>query len=112
MIDFYNNIDVYVSTSLSDGGLSASVAEAMSFERLIIVSNNSDNSQWIKDGENGYLFDSKDHKQLSELILKSLANKNESIQIASLSRNLITEKYSYEKEMLKVKNTYFKIIKS
>ena len=27
MIEFYNRIDIYVSTSLSDGGLAASIAE-------------------------------------------------------------------------------------
>ena len=57
MLNFYNSIDIYVSTSLSDGGLASSTAEAMSFERFVIVSNNSDNNEWIKDGKNGYLFE-------------------------------------------------------
>ena len=49
MHDFYNKIDIFVSTSLSDGGLSSSIAEAMSFERVVVATNNSDNSLWIKD---------------------------------------------------------------
>ena len=51
---FYNKIDIYISTSLSDGGLASSIAEAMSFERLIIISNNSDNKIWIKNNINGF----------------------------------------------------------
>ena len=34
MHDFYNKIDIFVSTSLSDGGLSSSIAEAMSLKEL------------------------------------------------------------------------------
>ena len=62
MLDFYNSIDIYISTSLSDGGLSSSTAEAMSFERLIIITDNSDNKLWVKNGQNGYLFKNKDYK--------------------------------------------------
>ena len=61
MINFYNKLDIYVSTSLSDGGLSSSTAEAMSFERLIIITDNSDNKLWVKNGQNGYLFKNKDY---------------------------------------------------
>ena len=67
MISFYNSIDIYVSTSLSDGGLSSSVAEAMAFERLVVVANNSDNSIWIKNKQNGYLFENKAHNELKEI---------------------------------------------
>ena len=67
MLDFYNSIDIYISTSLSDGGLSSSTAEAMSFERLIIITDNSDNNMG-KNGQNGYLFKNKDYKNLAKII--------------------------------------------
>ena len=66
--NLYNSIDIYVSTSLRDGGLSASIAEAMSCERIVIVSNNSDNSKYIKHGISGYLFENKDYIKLANLI--------------------------------------------
>ncbi len=110
MIDFYNNIDIYVSTSLSDGGLAASIAEAMSFERLIIASNNSDNKIWIKNKQNGYLFESGDYRNLSDLIIHAIENKKNSLTISKSSRNLILENYSYEKEMKKVKEKYIEIL--
>ena len=110
MLDFYNKIDIYVSTSLSDGGLAASIAEAMSFERLVFVSDNSDNKKWIKNKINGYIFKSGDYQTLSDLILKAIERKEKSIEIAKNSRDLILKKYSYFEEMTKVANKYNEII--
>ena len=110
MIDFYNNIDIYVSTSLSDGGLAASIAEAMSFERLVIATNNSDNKIWIKNKQNGYLFESRDYKNLSNLIIYAIENKNNSLTISKSSRDLILKNYSYAKEMKRVEEKYIEIL--
>ena len=110
MIDFYNSIDIYVSTSLSDGGLAASIAEAMSFERLVIASNNSDNKIWIRHGKNGYLFKTGDYESLSALIISAIDNKEDSLRISKSSRNLISEKYSYSKEMKRVQEKYIEIL--
>ena len=111
MLEFYNKIDIYVSTSLSDGGLASSIAEAMSFERLIIISNNSDNKIWIKNNINGFLFNSGDYRSLSELIINSVKFKEKSIEISKLSRDLIINKNSYQKEMKKVEKKYFDLIR-
>lgn len=109
MIRFYNSIDIYVSTSLSDGGLSSSVAEAMSFERLVIVTRNSDNQKWIKDGENGFLFENKDYEGLFKIIKYNLINKNKAHIISKKAREVIYQNYSYKKEMQKVNTFYGKI---
>lgn len=107
-INFYKSIDIYVSTSLSDGGLSASIAEAMSCERLVIVSNNSDNSKYIKHGENGYLFRNKDYLSLARLITESIDNLDKSKKIAKEGRKVILEKCNYNLEMKKVNDIYKK----
>ena len=99
---FYNSIDIYVSTSLSDGGLSSSVAEAMSFERLVLVTNNSDNDKWIIQGHNGFLFKNKDSIELSNLIMNNIKNIDSSIKISKNARKIILEKCSYNKEMEKI----------
>ena len=112
MIDFYNRIDIYVSTSLSDGGLSASIAEAMAFERLIIISNNSDNKNWVKNKINGYLFKTSDYKQLAKLIINAIEKRESSLLIASESRKIILQNYSYEVEMKKVERKYNEIYKN
>ena len=106
MFDFYNTIDLFISTSLSDGGLSASIAEAMSFERLVIVSNNADNKLWIKNNFNGYLFETGNKLGLSNTILRALKSKKKSIDISRNSRKLIIKNYSYKKEMKKVLEKY------
>ena len=111
-IDFYNSIDIYVSTSLRDGGLSASIAEAMACERIVIVSDNSDNSKYIKHGISGYLFKNKDYKQLANLIEIAAKNKSGSLEIASEARKVIIDKCNYHKEMEKVKNIYLKFSRS
>lgn len=106
MLDFYNDLDIYVSTSLSDGGLSSSIAEAMAFERIVIATNNSDNKKWIKHERNGYLFKNKDYDELARLIEQILKNKKQNMLLANSSRKIIKEKYSYEKEMNKVLSIY------
>ena len=83
----------------------------MSFERLIIISNNSDNKIWIKNNINGFLFNSGDYRSLSELIINSVKFKEKSIEISKLSRDLIINKNSYQKEMKKVEKKYFDLIR-
>ena len=106
MLNFYNSIDIYVSTSLSDGGLASSTAEAMSFERLVIISNNSDNNEWIEDGINGYLFENSNYIQLSKIVESTIKNKTNAKEISKLARKTIEKKCSYEKEMSKVNHIY------
>ena len=110
-IDFYNSLDIYVSTSLSDGGLSASIAEAMSCKRLVIISDNSDNSKFIKHGISGYLFPNKDYIELANLIKQAFTNKNKSIEMANEGRNIILKNCNYHLEMEKVANLYKQIYK-
>ena len=106
MLNFYKSIDIYISTSLSDGGLSSSIAEAMSFQRLVIVTSNSDNKLWIEEGKNGYLFKNGDSKKLSLILKKVLDNKDKSILISKSARSIIKDKFSYQKEMFKVDKIY------
>lgn len=108
-IEFYNSIDIYVSTSLRDGGLSASIAEAMSCKRLVIVSDNSDNSKFIKHGKSGYLFQNKDHIELANLIKNASLNKSQSLKIANEGRNSILLNCNYHTEMEKVNKLYNEI---
>tara|TARA_B100000242_G_C43032422_1_gene481121 strand:+ start:594 stop:1667 length:1074 start_codon:yes stop_codon:yes gene_type:complete len=111
MINFYNSIDIYVSTSLSDGGLSSSIAEAMSFERIVLATNNSDNNKWINHGYNGYLFENKNVDQLVKLILENIKNSQKNKNVSQNARNIILDRYSFTKEMIKVEKIYRNLIK-
>ena len=105
----FSIIDCYVSTSLSDAGISASTAEAMSCELPSISSNNSDNNLWIEHGKTGFLFENKNVDQLTD-ILSNLKDFNLS-KIGSESRKIILKRNDYYNEMEKVKSIYQDIIK-
>ena len=83
----FSVVDCYVSTSLTDAGIAASTAEAMSCELPSISSNNSENDIWIKDGKSGFLFENKDVNALTG-ILKNLKN-YDLPQIGNESRKII-----------------------
>jgi len=56
LVDILRSVDVYVSTSLSDAGISASTAEAMACGLPVIVTNSGENDRWISDGKMDILF--------------------------------------------------------
>jgi glycosyltransferase involved in cell wall biosynthesis len=53
---YLRSSDIYVSTSLSDAGLSASTAEAMASGLPVVITDFGENSTWVKDGESGFIF--------------------------------------------------------
>ena len=78
----------------------------MSFERLIIITNNSDNKLWIRNNKNGFLFNNGDYKGLAKIIENVIDNKKEVKPLALTARKIIEENFSYEKEMRKVERIY------
>lgn len=109
-IEFFNSLDIYVSCSLSDGGLAASIAEAMSCERLVIVSDNSENSKYINHGKSGYLFKNKDFHGLACLIEEASRNFTKSREIAAEARKTIEIKCNYYTEMDNVNKIYYDLM--
>jgi len=67
LIETYRDSDIYVSTSLSDS-TSVSLLEAMASGLIPIVTDIPGNREWIKDGQNGFLFSPKDHRDLAQKI--------------------------------------------
>jgi len=107
-----NKSDIYVSCALEDGGIAGSTSEAMACQRLVIITNNSDNHLWINNEINGYLFNNGDYKKLSELIINSLKDIPKSIKIANKAREKIVELNSYDKQMDKVLKLYDSILQN
>ena len=105
-----SNMDIYVSTSLSDAGLASSTAEAMACEVPAVVSNSAENDKWIMDGQNGFLFPIKDYKKLASILVKLLQDKNLRKIIGKEGRKIIVEKNDYQNEMYEVNVIYKKII--
>ena len=102
--EIFSVCDAYVSSSLSDGGIAASTAEAMSCELTPIITNNSDNSYWISNNINGFLFEDKNYEELANIIL-NLKNFN-TIEIGKKARQKIIDKNDYKNEMFKMRNIY------
>ena len=100
----FSLVDCYVSTSLSDGGLSSSTAEAMSCEVVAISSNNSENNLWIEHGKSGFLFENSNADELFK-IFKNINNFNLT-KIGMEGRRIIQTDYNYYEEMNKVNNIY------
>lgn len=97
---------VYVSTSLSDGGIAASTAEAMAAGVPAVVTAFGDNADWVKDGETGYLFPCSDHRALADRVVRLLRDEASCRAIGGKARNLILERNNYETQMARVEAMY------
>lgn len=109
LCNFYNSLDIYVSTSLSDGGIASSTAEAMLCERPVVITNNAENEQWVNDNENGLLFNCRDYVSLSSNIINLLENQDKSIQLGAKAKETIILRNEYNNEMDKMLTIYNRI---
>ena len=102
--------DIYVSTSLSDAGIAASTAEAMSCETPVVISDSAENDQWINNKVNGFLFSTKSSEQLAEILIKLIKDEPLRKKVGKEGRNIIIKKHDYENEMNKVNDLCLKLI--
>ena len=98
--------DVYVSTSISDGGIAVSTLEAMASGLAPVVTDVGDNRKWIKDGENGFVVPIGDSKMLAERIIYLLQNKDVLRRFGAANRSIVEERADYYKEMEKMGRIY------
>jgi glycosyltransferase involved in cell wall biosynthesis len=103
--------DIYVSTSLSDGGIAASTAEAMACGLPVVITDTGENRKWIEDGENGFIIPVKNPHILAEKIIYLLKNESIRKEFGEKSRKIIEERNNYYKEMAKMEEIYFNLIK-
>jgi len=103
--------DIYVSTSLSDGGIAASTAEAMACGLPVVITETGENRKWIEDGENGFIIPVKNPHILAEKIIYLLKNESIRKEFGEKSRKIIEERNNYYKEMAKMEEIYFNLIK-
>jgi glycosyltransferase involved in cell wall biosynthesis len=98
--------DVYVSTSLSDGGLAASTAEAMACGTPVVITDSGENDLWVQDGSNGLLVPVRQPEALAAGIIKLLRDEELRNRMAYEGRATILEKCSYLREMEKMFTLY------
>ena len=98
--------DLYVSTSTSDAGLSASTSEAMSSGVTVLTANNSENPYWMSNNC-GFLFKTGSVQDLSIKIMSIINMDQDEIEIVRLNaRKKIEENNNYNNEMKKMLKIY------
>ena len=107
---YLNLADIYVSTSLSDSGLAASTAEAMSSGVPVIVTDSGDNTLWIEEGQNGYVVGLSDYKALASHTIQLLFDEVLRMNIGQNNRDMIDKKNNYDREMKKMEKTYLSLL--
>lgn len=105
-----SNADVLVSTSLSDAGIAASTAEAMSCELPVVVTDSGENNRWINHGENGFLVPVSNPRELAKHIIKLLKNKELRNSMGVKARKTILNQNDYIIEMDKMNTLYQKLL--
>ncbi len=91
--NYYLKANTYLSTSLSEG-LSNSIMEAMIYSLPVVATNAGDNRFLVKDGENGFLCDTKDYKSIGESIFKIISNEEIHRKFGEMSLKIIKESFS------------------
>ena len=101
----FGQCTAYVSTSLSDAGISGSTAEAMSCEVPVIISKSGENELWVKDKVNGFLFEVKDQEKLSRNIIELLRSPKAE-EIGKRGRQVVIDRNDLVNEMSKMEDLY------
>ncbi len=98
--------DIYVSTSLSDGGLSSATSEAMACGLSVVITDSGENKKWVEDGKDGFIVPTKSPELLAEKIIFLLKNENKRKEFGVRSREIMKERNDYYNEMTKMEKIY------
>lgn len=104
--------DIYVSTSPTDGGIAASVAEAMSASVPVVITNFGDNAYWLKDQTAGFIFQIRNEGELAELILRLGADKKMRKEMGQKGREIILKENNSRIEIEKILELYNVVVQS
>ncbi|MBD3215546.1 MAG: glycosyltransferase [Candidatus Lokiarchaeota archaeon] len=108
MPEFYSSADIFCLPSLYEG-FPLSIAEALSVGLIIVASHTEGIPEAIIENINGFLFEPKNVKQLSEKLIKALNLDNEEIwKISKTNQDLGKKKFSWDIIVKKIENLYIK----
>lgn len=108
LLRYYQDSDIYVSTSLSDS-TSVSLLEAMASGLVPIVTDIPGNREWIKDGGNGFLFPPRDYEFLSGKILEGVNDFEKYRSFAKKNINIIKEKALWKENMKVIEDKFLEL---
>jgi len=107
---YYSAADIFVMASAYEN-FSNAILEAMSCELPIVATNVGGISMQVEDGENGFLVESGNVKQLKEAIITLLDNSSLAIEMGKRNRELVKKKYRWLTSAKKLKEVYDLILK-
>jgi glycosyltransferase involved in cell wall biosynthesis len=108
-LNLFQRADIYVSTSLSDS-TSVALLEAMASGLIPVVTDIPGNREWIKQGENGFLFSPKNHQALAKKILFAISNFDKLNKIREENLSLIKKTALWEDNMEKIEHRFLQLI--
>jgi len=107
-----NQSHVFISVSKSDGN-NISLNEAMACGVFPIVTSIPANTQWIEDGENGFLVEIDDVESLANRIKEIYLNYPKlQNKASSLNKNIIEKRAIWSVNMKSVESKYFELIRN
>jgi glycosyltransferase involved in cell wall biosynthesis len=109
LIQDYRDSDIYVSTSLSDS-TSVSLLEAMAFGLIPVVTDIPGNQEWIRDGENGFLFPKYDQVALAERIIFIINEFDKWKEFRAKNASLIQERAVWEDNLKAVEAEFARLV--
>lgn len=94
--DYFNAADLYISASRSDGS-SVSMLEAMACRLPVIVTDLPSNQEWVRPGENGWLFPVNDARALAASILEAVSDDARLDQMGAANLAIARERADWER---------------
>jgi len=108
---YLKTADIYISTSLSDAGISSCTAEAMAVGLPVVITNTGENEKWVEDNKSGFLIPVKNSEILAEKIICLLEDENKKDNFKKAGIEMIEKNNSYYGEMEKMEKIYEELVR-
>lgn len=111
IVDYYNNIDIFVVSSLSES-FGVSVLEASACEVPVIASNVGGLPEVVADKQTGFLVPKQNPEVIAGALEKLISDKALRQAFGSNGRKMVEEKYMWQRNVDEMVSTYNEIIKN
>ncbi|MFZ5920626.1 MAG: glycosyltransferase [Chloroflexota bacterium] len=102
---YYQMADLYISPSHVDGS-SVSLMEALACGLPCLVSDIPANREWVRDGENGWLFPDGDAEALADKVMQAIRERRSLPEIGRRARQTAEEKADWPANARKLMDAY------
>ena len=109
LVDYYNIVDIYVSSSLSDGS-SISLLEAMACALPVVVTDIPGNLEWVRHGVNGWIAEAGNASSLSSALSQALTGRDGWAQMGEANLAAARERADWNKNFQVLMNAYEDVV--